>query len=187
MRVGYANAVTTLRLALVAYVASLAGDRSAAAAWTVVVVGTIAALLDIADGWIARRTSTSTAFGARFDMEVDAVFIVILSVLAWRWEKAGSWVLLSGLLRYAFVVAGWLLPWMRQTLPPSLRRKTICVVQIVILIVAVGPVIPAWFSTAIAAAGLAILGYSFLVDTLWLWRHGATRTTARGPAFPSLS
>ena len=184
MRLGYANAVTTLRLALVAYVASLAGDRSAAAAWTVVVVATIAALLDIADGWIARRTNTSTAFGARFDMEVDAVLIVILALLAWRWEKAGAWVLLSGLLRYAFVVAGWLLPWMRQPLPPSLRRKTICVVQIVILIVAVGPVIPAWFSTAIAAAGLAILGYSFFVDTLWLARHRANQRDGSAHAHP---
>jgi phosphatidylglycerophosphate synthase len=187
MRFGYANAVTTFRLLLVAFVGSLAAEGSAAAAWTAVVVGTIAALLDIADGWIARRTNTSTAFGARFDMEVDAVFIVVLSVLVWRWEKAGAWVLASGLLRYAFVVAGWLLPWLRQPLPPSLRRKTICVVQIVILIVAVGPVIPVWFSTSIAAAGLAILGYSFLVDTLWLARHRARRTTARGPAFPSLS
>ena len=187
MRFRYANAVTTLRLGLVAYVVSLAGDRTASAAWTVIVVATIAALLDIVDGWIARRTGTETAFGARFDMEVDALFIVILSVLAWRWEKAGGWVLLSGLLRYLFVAAGWMLPWLRQPLPPSIRRKAICVVQIVVLIVAVGPVIPVWFSTLIAAAGLGVLGYSFLVDTVWLWRHAATRTRARGPAFPSLS
>jgi phosphatidylglycerophosphate synthase len=187
MRLGYANAVTAFRLALVAYVATLAADRSTTAAWTVVVVGTVAALLDIADGWIARRTHSETAFGARFDMEVDALFIVVLSVLAWRWEKAGAWVLLSGLLRYLFVAAGWLLPWLRAPLPPSLRRKAICVVQIVVLIVAVGPVVPVWFSTLIAAAALGILGYSFLVDTVWLRRHAATRTRARGPAFPSLS
>jgi phosphatidylglycerophosphate synthase len=186
MRFGYANAVTAFRLMLVVYVASLAGERSAAAAWTVVVVGTVAALLDIADGWIARRTGTATAFGARFDMEADSIFIVVLSVLVWRWEKAGAWVLLSGLLRYAFVAAGWLLPWLRQPLPPSLRRKAICVAEIVVLIVAVGPIVAVWFSTLIAAAGLAILGYSFLVDTLWLWRD-ARRTTARGRAFPSLS
>ncbi len=187
MRFGYANAVTAARLVLVAYVATLAADRSTAAAWTVIVVGTLAALLDLADGWIARRTQTETPFGARFDMEVDALFIVILSVLVWRWEKAGAWVLLSGLLRYAFVAAGWLLPWLRAALPPSIRRKAICVIQIVVLIVAVGPVIPVWFSTLITAAGLGILGYSFVVDTVWLWRHAATRTRARGPAFPSLS
>ena len=34
---------------------------------------------------------------------------------------------------------------------------------------------------------VGLLGYSFLVDTVWLRRHAATRTRARGPAFPSLS
>jgi hypothetical protein len=62
---------------------------------------------------------------------------------------------------------------MRATLPPSLRRKTICVVQIVALIVGLLPTVTPPLSTSIAAAGLLILGYSFLVDTLWLWRAGS--------------
>ena len=187
MRVGYANLVTSGRLVLVVFVASLASQPVVpAVAWTAVVVSTIAALLDIADGWIARRTGTATAFGARFDMEVDAVLIIVLAGLAWVWGKAGAWVLLSGLLRYAFVGGGWLLPWLRNPLPPSLRRKTICVVQIVALIVVLGPIVRTPLSTLIAALGLAILGYSFVVDTLWLWRD-ATRTRARGRAFPSWS
>lgn len=187
MRVGYANLVTAGRLVLVAFVAALAGQPAVPAiAWTAVVVSTIAALLDIADGWIARRTGTATTFGARFDMEVDALLITVLAVLAWAWDKAGAWVLLSGLLRYMFVAGGWLLPWLRNPLPPSLRRKTICVVQIVALIVVLGPIVRPPLSTLVAALGLVILGYSFLVDTLWLWRE-STRTRARGRAFPSWS
>jgi len=187
MRVGHANLVTGGRLFLVAYVAWLISQPAVpAVAWTAVVVSTIAALLDIADGWVARRTGTATAFGAHFDMEVDALLILVLAMLAWDWGKAGAWVLLSGLLRYGFVVAGRLLPWLRNPLPPSLRRKTICVVQIVALIVVLGPIVTPPLSTLIAAAGLLILGYSFLVDTLWL-RRTATRTTARDRAFPSWS
>jgi phosphatidylglycerophosphate synthase len=187
MRVGYANLVTGGRLILVAFVASLASQPAVpAVAWTAVVVGTIAALLDIADGWIARRTGTATAFGARFDMEVDAVLIMVLAALAWAWGKAGAWVLVSGLLRYGLVVGGWLLPWLRNPLPPSLRRKTICVVQIVALLVVLGPIVRPPLSTLVAALGLVILCYSFFVDTLWLWRD-STRTRARGPAFPSWS
>jgi phosphatidylglycerophosphate synthase len=174
MRVGYANMVTGGRLALVALVATLAGRAAVpAVAWTAVVISTVAALLDIADGWVARRTGTSTAFGARFDMEVDALLVMVLSVLAWHWDKAGAWVLLSGALRYVFVAAGWLLPWLRDPLPPRLRRKTICVVQIVALIVVLGPIVTPPLSTFIAVAGLLILGYSFLVDTVWLWRAGS--------------
>ncbi len=187
MRVGYANLVTSGRLVLAGAVLALISQPVVpAVAWTAVVVSTIAALLDIADGWIARRTGTATPFGARFDMEVDAVLIMVLAVLAWAWDKAGTWVLLSGLLRYGFVAGGWLLPWLRNPLPSSLRRKTICVVQIVALIVVLGPIITPPLSTLIAAFGLVTLGYSFLVDTIWLWR-GPTRTRARGRASPSWS
>jgi phosphatidylglycerophosphate synthase len=186
VHVGYANLVTGGRLLLVLAVLSLAArPASAAAGWIVVVVATIAALLDVVDGWVARRTGTATAFGARFDMEVDALLIMVLAVLGWLYGKAGAWVLLSGLLRYAFVAAGTLLPWLRAPLPPSLRRKTICVVQIVALIVVMGPIVRPPLSTAIAAAGLLTLGYSFLVDTMWLVR--ARRRTTRGRAFPSWS
>jgi phosphatidylglycerophosphate synthase len=187
VRVGYANLVTGFRLLLVALIAStMGGPPSTAIAWSVIVVSTVAALLDIADGQIARRTGTSTPFGARFDMEVDALLILVLSLLVWRYGKAGSWVVASGLLRYAFVAAGWLLPWLSQPLPPSMRRKTICVVQIVVLIVALGPVIPRWLSVASTAVALALLTWSFASDTAWLWRH-ARRTTTRVPASPSLS
>jgi phosphatidylglycerophosphate synthase len=186
-RVGPANLVTGGRLVLVLGVASFAlRPPSAALAWTAVVVCTIAALLDIVDGKVARRTGTSSAFGARFDMEVDALLIITLALLAWQYGKAGAWVVLSGLLRYGFVAAGWLLPWLAAPLPASLRRKAVCVAQIVALIVVIGPVIRPPFSTLIAAGGLATLVYSFLVDTAWLWRAARPRK-ARGRAFPSWS
>jgi phosphatidylglycerophosphate synthase len=116
----------------------------------------------------------ASAFGARFDMETDALLIQVLAILAWLYGKAGAWVLASGLLRYLFVAAGWLWPWLQQPLFPSVRRKAICVVQIVGLTLALLPEIPAPFSSPIAAISLAALSYSFLVDTVWLrraWRR----------------
>ena len=74
-------------------------------------------------------------------------------------------------MRYVFVAAGWLLPWMRAELPPSVRRQTVCVVQVVALIVALAPLVTPPLSTAISAAGLAILTWSFAVDTAWLARR----------------
>jgi phosphatidylglycerophosphate synthase len=185
-RFGPANQVTLVRAALVALVAGLVGEPAAAsiaaaAVWVAVVVE----LLDGVDGWLARRSSQTSAFGARFDMEVDALLIMVLAILAWRHGKAGSWVLVSGLLRYAFVAAGWLLPWVSRPLPPSRRRQTVCVVQIAGLCMAVAPIIPPDTSAPLAAVSLAALGASFLVDLVWLWR---TRpTSARAPAFPSSS
>ena len=41
-------------------------------------------LLDGVDGRLARKYGASSRFGARFDMEVDAVLICVLALLAWR-------------------------------------------------------------------------------------------------------
>src|SRR5207344_2274781 len=90
-----------------------------------------ATALDGVDGWLARRTRMASAFGARFDMETDVFLVLALSVLAWQYGKAGAWVLLCGLMRYFFVAAGRLWPWLQGPLAPSFRGKTICVVQFV--------------------------------------------------------
>jgi phosphatidylglycerophosphate synthase len=172
---GPANQVTTLRAAIVVLVVGLIGEptrpslaASAAAASLVVT------LLDGVDGWLARRTRMAGDFGARFDMEIDALLILALAILCWAYGKAGAWVLLSGVLRYLFVAAGWLWPRLQNPLPPSMRRRAICVVQIIGLIVAIVPGVPASVSAPLAGVVLAALGYSFLVDMLWLWRPAGT-------------
>ena len=135
------------------------------------VVAAVVTLLDGVDGWLARRTGLASRFGARFDMEVDAALILVLSILAYLYGKAGAWILASGLMRYAFVAAGWLWCWMRGPLPQSRRGKVVCIAQIAALIVLMIPRVRPPVSPLIAFAGLAALSYSFLVDTLWLWDH----------------
>jgi hypothetical protein len=49
--------------------------------------------------------------------------------------------------------------------------------QIVALVVAMLPAVTPQASSAIAASGLSALGYSFAVDTLWLWRQSTSRRT----------
>jgi phosphatidylglycerophosphate synthase len=166
---GAANQVTLVRGGLVALLAGLIGETAdIALAALVTAVATGVAVLDGVDGWLARRTSLSSPFGARFDMETDALLIMVLAVLAWQFGKAGVWVLGSGLLRYLFLAAGRALPVLRHPLPPSRRRKHIAVVQIVALIVTVAPFVPAALSVPVAAVALGLLTLSFLVDVLWL-------------------
>jgi phosphatidylglycerophosphate synthase len=175
MTFGPADQITTVRAVLVALlVLLLARPVTAGVAWSVVAIALAAVLLDGVDGWVARRTGTATTFGERFDMETDAALILVLAVVAWFHGKAGPWILGAGLLRYAFVAAGWVWPWMARPLPSSLRGRVICVVQIGALIIAVAPIIPPQAATVLAAAGLTALCYSFLVDTLWLARRRGT-------------
>ncbi|MEX2047653.1 MAG: CDP-alcohol phosphatidyltransferase family protein [Chloroflexota bacterium] len=174
--VGAANRVTLGRAALATPVFALsvwAAPLGARGAWLVIAVSTTVMLLDGLDGRVARRTGSASAFGARFDMELDAALLLALSVLVWRSEKVGAWVLLIGLMRYAFVAASWRWPALAAELPPSLRRKVVCVVQGVVLLVALGPIIPAGMAVAVTALGLASLAWSFAVDVRWALRHNA--------------
>jgi len=172
MKFGPASYITLVRAVLVAALASLVAlPATPALAWSVVAIAGVAVLLDGVDGWVARRTSTVNAFGMRFDMETDAAMVLVLAALVWRYGKAGPWIVAAGLLRYVFVAAGWVWRWMRRPLTPTLRGRLICVVQIGALMLAMLPPIAPPASTIVAALGLAALCYSFLVDTLWLWRH----------------
>lgn len=174
---GPANRVTLGRAVLAMPVLALSvqpGTLGATGHWWVIVLSTGVLILDGFDGRVARQTGTQTPFGARFDMELDAALIMALSVLVWRGGRVGPWVLLIGLMRYLFVAASWILPALRRELPPSLRRKVGAVVQGIVLLVALGPIIPVGMAVTATAAGLAVLSYSFTVDVRWALRHSGT-------------
>jgi phosphatidylglycerophosphate synthase len=167
---GSANQVTTVRALLASAGAGFIGEATHPAFASAIVGGAIVAtVLDGVDGRLARRANMTSVFGARFDMEVDALLILVLSLLAWQYDKAGAWVMASGLLRYAFGAAGWIWPWIRQPLPSTRRAKTVCAVQIGALLATLAPVVHRPFSDTAAALGLAMLVYSFAADVRRLW------------------
>lgn len=169
---GAANTITLLRVSLVAGVAGFIGEASSdRIAWTAAAAITLVALLDGVDGWLARRSQQQSAFGARFDMETDAALILILSILVWLHGKAGAWVVACGLMRYGFVAAGRILPWMAGPLRSTLRGKSVAVAQLAGLGAALLPVVLTPFSNVVAAITLALLVWSFAIDVAWLKRQ----------------
>ena len=181
-RFGPANRVTLARLGSMALLAALVGEdlprpplaAMPTAAWWLVVVATVTAVLDAADGALARRSGLASAFGARFDMETDAAFTLVLCALVLQAGQAGAWVLAAGLMRYAFVAAARPWPWLAGALPPSRRRQTVCVVQITTLIVCLGPIVPPWLAATLAALSLVLLTVSFAIDVRTLARQRPT-------------
>jgi phosphatidylglycerophosphate synthase len=183
---GPADWVTLTRGVLVGGVAALTVDSFAppAPVAALVALSTAALVLDGVDGWVARRTGTASALGARFDMEVDAFLIVVLSIFVAR--SAGVWVLGIGAARYVFLAAGWLLPWLRGPLPVRFWPKVVAAIQGIVLTVAAADVLPRPVATAALAAALGLLAQSFgrSVRTLWLQRptervHPVLRVGAR--------
>ncbi|MFF3918625.1 CDP-alcohol phosphatidyltransferase family protein [Streptomyces sp. NPDC001852] len=167
---GPANRVTLGRATLVGGVTALVADSFESAPPVTLLVGltAVALLLDGVDGKVARRTGTSTALGARFDMEVDAFLILVLSVYVST--QLGPWVLLIGGMRYAFVAAARMAPWLNAPLPPSFARKTVAAIQGIALLLAGAELLPHPANLAIVLLALGSLLWSFGRDVRWLWR-----------------
>jgi len=162
-RWGWANHVTAARgWLLLLWLAW--GWNAPAAGWGSVVLGTVFLLADGLDGALARRQRTVSPFGARFDLEVDALFVGVASLLLWRIGSVGAWILLGALLRYGYLAAGYCWPALRTPLPPS-RRRAICgVTHAALLTAGFAPILPAALVQALLFFGLLQLSASFLID-----------------------
>lgn len=172
---GWCNTVTLMRAGAVCWLAGLwfAADHAlqGTIAWGASIAGLTLLLLDGVDGWLARRLGNSSAFGARFDMEVDSLLGLVLAVLAWQTDKVGAWVVMLGLFRPAFIVAGWHWPKLMGELPASRMRKLICVIQVAALATMLAPVVTPTLATGLALMTLALLVWSFGRDIWWLMRQ----------------
>jgi phosphatidylglycerophosphate synthase len=179
---GPADWVTLARATLAVGVAALVADSFTRPAQVTMLVtlSAVALALDAVDGWVARRTRTAARLGARFDAEVDAFLILVLSVYVAR--SAGPWVLAIGGARYAFLVAGWALPWLRGPLPPRYWRKVVAATQGIVLTVAAAGVLPRTVTQAALLAALVLLAESFGRDVWWLRRHRPAAPTRSLPA-----
>jgi phosphatidylglycerophosphate synthase len=173
---GLCNAVTQLRLGLVALLVS-AFVTGAGAPWLAVGLATAALLLDGIDGWLARREALVSAVGARFDVEVDSALALTLALGAVLGGTGGALVLFLGLARYAFVAAGAVLPWLRAPPPERFSRKAVCVLQIATLVGLHVPVVPPAVAAASCGGAAAALAWSFGRDVLWLWRQERRRAS----------
>ncbi|MCE0486707.1 CDP-alcohol phosphatidyltransferase family protein [Ornithinimicrobium sediminis] len=173
-RYGPADTVTLVRAGLASVctcwmVLTLQGALPAQS-WWLLGISVTALVLDGVDGAIARRTASSSGAGGRLDAETDAALILVLSVVAA--QVVGWWVLLSGLMRYLFLLGQWLRPRWRRPLPYSQARRTVAATQGGILAGITGPVVPWWLAALAAAVGLGLLLWSFSRDVLVLEAQG---------------
>ncbi|WP_157408457.1 CDP-alcohol phosphatidyltransferase family protein [Actinoplanes sp. N902-109] len=183
---GPANTVTLGRAVLVGGVTALvvtSFQRHVPLALLVTLVG-VALALDGVDGQVARRTGTTTALGARFDMEIDAFLILVLSIYVAA--DFGWWTVAIGAFRYAFVAASWAAPWLSAALPAKFSRKVVAALQGVVLVVVTAGLLPHAAAFLALTLALGSLTWSFGRDISWLRRTehhrrahaAATRRTA---------
>lgn len=184
---GPADHVTVTRGTLACVVAALTttalldpastGPSGPATRTPLVVLATVALLLDAVDGRVARLTRTATDLGARLDMEVDAFLILVLSVAAS--QVLGLWVLALGLFRYAFVLGTRVAPWLGGPVPPRYWRKAVAALQGIALTIASDAVLPRPLLVGAVGVALLLLAWSFATQGAELWRE-RTRSTPDG-------
>jgi phosphatidylglycerophosphate synthase len=158
-RFGAANALTTARIVATLGLPALADAPLAVAACALALFA-----LDGVDGWLARRQGLASEFGEYFDKEADAFLLLVLCMLLYGGGRLGAWIIVPGLLRYAFVV------FLLLARPPVLKERRsilgrwIYFGMIAALIAAFTP-FPAFYQP-LAAAMSIVLTYSF-ADTLF--------------------
>lgn len=176
---GAGNAVTLLRGVLVSALLGflLMPWPQGWLAWLPAAFYTLATLADFVDGYLARRTNHATRLGEILDINIDALGILVASLLAIQYGQVPIWYLLVALARYLFLAGIWLRKMMNKPvfdLQPSIRRRAFAGVQMGFLFFILMPV----FSppgTHIAAALFALpFLVGFLVD--WLAVSGIIHT-----------
>lgn len=189
-RFGLANAITLTRAALTALLFGFAGEWlygvlpafGAELRWALAGGALLILMLDGLDGRVARRNGTASPFGARFDMEADALFMLAVYALAVAVGAVEVWILACGCVRYVFVAASQIITRLKAPLRPTFRGKAIYVAQAAAPILALTPVCPSSLAMGLCVAAFLLVLYSFGVDILWLLRCAPEDTSQVHPA-----
>jgi phosphatidylglycerophosphate synthase len=153
-RFGVANVITAVRVALVVALCTSArvGPREALLVVTFVV-------LDALDGWAARRPpSTESEFGARFDMETDALFVLAFGVKLVEVGRVGAWMIVPGLLRYAYAAGIALAPRLGEA-PRSRLARFIAGTMMTSFAISAWPIEPVFAPFAAVASVLVVFSF----------------------------
>ena len=96
----------------------------------------------------------------------------------------------SALARYAFLAAGWPLPWMRAQLPPRFWRKTVAAAEGVLLTIAASNVLPRAATQAVLVVALAsarrVVRPRRVVAVAQPARHAGAMWWRRSPTGPAI-
>lgn len=172
-RFGLATGLTLARGALVSLVSGFLFVRATGVVvWLPGALYALAAATDNADGRVARRLDQVTRFGARLDVAMDGLGLLVAPLVAVAWKRLPPWYLLVGAAYYVFHGGLWLrrrVGWPVHPLRPSRVTRCFAGVQMVLVAAALLPFWPAAMARATASVlmlpTLALFARDWLVVT----------------------
>jgi phosphatidylglycerophosphate synthase len=163
---GAANRLTALRLGLVLAAAAFVNDLPKAWFLTLLAANVV---IDAADGYVARRAHQVTEFGAVFDREADAVFVLVAYLYFVVAREFSPWWLVPGALPYLYRLAART----RARVPAPDHRERFAPLlagaNYVVLLVAVAA--PAGLQLYVLLASVGVVASSFLMSFRSLFRN----------------
>ena len=128
-------------------------------------------IMDWLDGYAARKLKEVTNFGFLFDQEVDNIFLFVLVLSITLSYSALYFLWLIPLLRYIFLLMKFAFVWMRSELYDSMRRKSICAITTLMLIISNLEFLSFFLVKLLSIISVSIIVFSFMKDILWLYRR----------------
>ena len=167
-----ADALTLLRLLILfAAVVLLCVFHAAALA---LILFAVSLLLDMVDGWLARRNG-DTAWGAVYDMESDQAWVMGISIGIHALHPSVAWVLIFPALRFFQVLFLKIIKLPASDPKPvdgnNMRARTIFAIVAGGLLLSLLPNLSSGPRSGILLACLLLLSGSFLSDQCHLWKH----------------
>ena len=102
----------------------------------ITVLGFIIVLVDVLDGFVARKLNQTSKFGAVFDSEVDAFYVLVCVFGANFYFDMPVWVLLMGYIRYLYEIPLFFLNKRENPNPPKGRSIYAILAGIVFVLLA---------------------------------------------------
>ncbi len=167
----FATLITVLRGAAIVLLSGflITGQPGGGVAWLPAVLFAIGTLFDAVDGAIARATNSTSAFGARLDVEIDALALLLGSLLAIRFGMAPVYFIAVGVARYMFV-AGITFRQLRgkpvEPLPPRQSRRLLGAMMMFVVFFLLTPAITTQIAYWLATAAMIPFIVGFVRD--WL-------------------
>ncbi|MFB6168017.1 MAG: CDP-alcohol phosphatidyltransferase family protein [Haloferacaceae archaeon] len=179
-RLGGANLVTLARGILLAWLAGFAVVEWLGGPLTAVPVALYAGnvALDGVDGALARRRGYVSALGARLDAEFDGIGVLVGVGVAVAADLLPAAFLLVGVVKYAYLAAGWLVRRRGRALgplPSRASRRPLAALQMLVVTAVLSTLLVPGAATLVAGAGGLAYGAGVARD----WRLRLRRTDQR--------
>ena len=95
----------------------------------------------------------------------------VLSISLYINKDIGLYVLLIPAYRYIFIALMTKYSWLKNTLPDSMLRKSVCVVTTLLMIISHEVYLNEYIFKFVINLALFIITFSFSKDILWLYRN----------------